>query len=60
MMVINDENASEQNTQKIPRDILGLLFCCYLTEMHGGKVVVQGSPSSGYRYILQIPPTKSV
>jgi signal transduction histidine kinase len=60
MMVINDENASEQNTQKIPRDILGLLFCCYLTEMHGGRVVVQGSPSSGYRYILQIPPTKSV
>ncbi|MFM2312754.1 MAG: hypothetical protein RLZZ04_2030 [Cyanobacteriota bacterium] len=60
MMVINQENTLEQNTQKIPRDILGLLFCCYLTEMHGGRVVVQGSPSSGYRYILQIPPSKSV
>lgn len=60
MMVINQENTVEQNTQKIPRDILGLLFCCYLIEMHGGRVIVQGSPSSGYRYILQISPSKSV
>jgi signal transduction histidine kinase len=60
MMVINDKNTLEQNTHKIPRDILGLLFCCHLTEMQGGKVVVQGSPNSGYRYLLQIPPTKSI
>lgn len=59
MTVINQENTLGQSTQKIPRDILGLLFCCYLTEMHGGRVVVQGSPGSGYRYILQIPPSKS-
>jgi signal transduction histidine kinase len=60
MMVINDENNLDKNTHKIPRDLLGLLFCCHLTEMHGGKVIVQGSPNSGYRYVLQIPPTKSV
>lgn len=60
MMVINDENNVDKNTDKIPRDLLGLLFCCHLTEMHGGRVIVQGSPSSGYRYVLQIPPTKSV
>ncbi|MEY2833507.1 MAG: hypothetical protein RLZZ574_2766 [Cyanobacteriota bacterium] len=60
MMVINDENNLDKNTHKIPRDLLGLLFCCHLTEMHGGRVIVQGSPSSGYRYVLQIPPTKSV
>ena len=59
MLVINEDNTLDKNTSKIPRDILGLLFCCYLTEMHGGKVIVQGSPSSGYRYLLQIPPTKS-
>jgi signal transduction histidine kinase len=59
MMVINDKNTLEQNGHKIPRDILGLLFCCHLTEMQGGKVVVQGSPNSGYRYLLQIPPQKS-
>lgn len=59
MIVINNGNASGKNTNKIPRDILGLLFCCHLTEIHGGRVAVQGSPSSGYRYLLQIPPNKS-
>lgn len=59
MMVINTNHNLDNNTNKIPRDILGLLFCCHLTEMHGGRVIVQGSPSSGYRYLLQIPPTKS-
>ena len=59
MMVINQENNADQNTNKIPRDLLGLLFCCHLTELHGGKVVVQGSPRSGYRYLLQISESKS-
>jgi len=59
MMVIDDASSSEKNTNKIPRDILGLLFCCHLTEIHGGRIVIQGSPRSGYRYLLQIPPTKS-
>ena len=60
MIVINNSNTSAENTNKIPRDILGLLFCCHLTEIHGGRVVIQGSPRSGYRYLLQIPPTKSI
>ncbi|PSB11119.1 histidine kinase [Pleurocapsa sp. CCALA 161] len=60
MMVVNDENTLDKSTHKIPRDILGLLFSCYLIEMHGGKIVVQGSPSSGYRYLLQVPPAKSI
>ena len=59
MIAIDDSSSSTKNTNKIPRDILGLLFCCHLTEIHGGRLVVQGSPHSGYRYLLQIPPTKS-
>ncbi len=58
MMVINDENALDKNTNKIPRDILGLLFCCHLTELHQGKVVVQGSANTSYRYVLQISNAK--
>ena len=58
MMVINQENNTDKNTNKIPRDLLGLLFCCHLTELHGGRVVVQGSPRSGYRYLLQISDSK--
>ena len=55
MMVIDEVDTIDRNTSKIPRDILGLLFCCHLTEVHQGKLVVQGSPNSGYRYLLQIP-----
>jgi signal transduction histidine kinase len=59
MMVINEEDALKKNTNKVPRDILGLLFCCHLTELHEGQVIVQGSPNSSYRYILQYPKAKS-
>ncbi|MEL6493589.1 MAG: GAF domain-containing sensor histidine kinase [Cyanobacteria bacterium J06623_7] len=58
MMVIDRENKADKNINKIPRDLLGLLFCCHLTELHGGNVVVQGSPRSGYRYLLQISAAK--
>ena len=56
MTVINGgEVLDKKSTDKIPRDILGLLFCCHLTELHRGQVVVQGSSESSYRYILQLP-----
>ncbi|MGK7946145.1 MAG: GAF domain-containing sensor histidine kinase [Microcystaceae cyanobacterium] len=38
-----------------PQELLGLLLSCHLIESHGGKVVVQGSESSGYRYVLMLP-----
>jgi signal transduction histidine kinase len=60
MTVINaDESLEQKPTEKIPRDLLGLLFCCHLIELHEGQVVVQGSPESGYRYILQLPKAQS-
>ena len=55
MTVINNEKASNsKGTNKIPRNLLGLLFCCHLTEIHEGRVVVRGSESN-YRYLLQFP-----
>ena len=55
MTVINNEKISNsKNTSKIPRDLVGLLFCCHLTELHEGKVIVRGSESN-YRYLLQFP-----
>ncbi|MCC0177700.1 GAF domain-containing sensor histidine kinase [Waterburya agarophytonicola K14] len=53
MMTINDEYTIDKNANKVPRDLLGLLFCCHLTELHQGQVVVQGSINSSYRYVLQ-------
>ncbi|MDJ0731427.1 MAG: GAF domain-containing sensor histidine kinase [Crocosphaera sp.] len=40
-----------QNSQ----ELLGLLLSCHLIENHGGKIMVQGSPESGYRYVLMLP-----
>lgn len=59
MKAIDEEDTLNKNTNKIPRDILGLLFCCHLTELHQGRVIVQGSANFGYRYLLQFPHTKS-
>ena len=58
MLVIDEQSVGDRNTNKIPRDLLGLLFCCHLTELHQGKVIVQGSPNSSYRYLLQFSPAE--
>jgi signal transduction histidine kinase len=58
MMAIEQEKTLNENTNKIPRDVLGLLFCCHLTELHQGIVIVRGS-NSNYRYLLQFPKAKS-
>ncbi len=49
--------AEEDNKLKSqhPPELLGLLLCCHLIENHGGKIMVQGSPDSGYRYVLMLP-----
>lgn len=44
-----------KNTEENPQALLGLLLGCYLAENHGGKIMVQGSPESGYRYVLMLP-----
>lgn len=56
MKVIDSERkAGDRDKARVSRDILGLLFSCHLTELHQGKVIVQGSPEAGYRYIIQLP-----
>jgi signal transduction histidine kinase len=49
----DDKQETKKNNDKIARDFLGLLFSCHLAELHDGQIVVQGSPESGYRYVLQ-------
>jgi signal transduction histidine kinase len=39
----------------LSRESLGLLLSCQLAELHGGQISIQGSPESGYRYILSLP-----
>lgn len=37
------------------RESLGLLLSCQLAQLHGGQISIQGSPESGYRYVLSLP-----
>ncbi len=39
----------------LSRESLGLLLSCQLAELHGGQISIQGSPESGYRYMLSLP-----
>lgn len=60
MTVLNEgENNNHKHTNKISRDLLGLLLSCHLVELHHGQIAVQGSSESGYRYILQLPTIES-
>ncbi|GBF80776.1 GAF domain-containing sensor histidine kinase [Aphanothece sacrum] len=52
--MIHQEQFYESN-HKTSQELLGLLLGCYFTESHGGKIVIQGSLESGYRYILMFP-----
>jgi signal transduction histidine kinase len=62
MKVINEGeiiNINHKPTEKISRDVLGLLLSCHLVELHGGQVIVQGSSESSYRYIVKLPKVES-
>lgn len=60
MSAININNGENINSkEKVSRDVLGLLLSCHLVELHGGQVIVQGTPESGYRYILKLPRIES-
>jgi hypothetical protein len=37
------------------RQLLGLVLSCHLAELHGGKIAIQGSLQSGYRYVFKLP-----
>jgi signal transduction histidine kinase len=39
---------------------LGLLLSCHLAQMHGGNISIQGSPESGYRYVILLPQVKPI
>ncbi len=39
----------------LSREKLGLLLSCQMAELHGGQISIQGSPESGYRYVISLP-----
>lgn len=45
----------QDSTLDRSRERLGLLLSCQLAQMHGGKIFIQGTPRSGYRYVVSLP-----
>lgn len=41
--------------ETLSRESLGVLLSCQLAELHGGQILIQGSPEPGYRYVLSLP-----
>ena len=55
IVVNSSENEGKQQSGGVSRETLGLLLSCQLAELHGGNIIIQGSPESGYRYVLSLP-----
>ena len=49
------EKPNKTSGNKDSRESLGILLSCYLAELHGGEISLQGSLESGYRYVISLP-----
>lgn len=49
----------QPNSFKRSRESLRLLLSCHLVELHGGQISIQGTPESGYRYMVSLPELKA-
>lgn len=55
-ILVDVSNKSLTNVSgNLSREKLGLLLSCQLAEQHGGQIAIQGSPDSGYRYVISLP-----
>ncbi|MBW4562225.1 MAG: GAF domain-containing sensor histidine kinase [Mojavia pulchra JT2-VF2] len=55
IMTVNSGIDLTKAHSSLSRESLGLLLSCQLAELHGGQISIQGSPESGYRYVLSLP-----
>ncbi|MBL1177729.1 GAF domain-containing sensor histidine kinase [Pantanalinema sp. GBBB05] len=47
--------ADATDDAEMPRKNLALLLSRQLAELHGGYITIQGTPESGYRYVISLP-----
>jgi signal transduction histidine kinase len=55
LTLVPDSNPFQGQNLNQSRENLGLLLSCHLAQMHAGQISIQGSPESGYRYVLTLP-----
>lgn len=55
LLPLQQSESIQAQSGSVARENLGLLLSCHLAQMHGGQISIQGSPESGYRYVLTLP-----
>ncbi len=55
ILAVGSSSDGTKRTGHLSRESLGLLLSCQLAELHGGHILIQGSPESGFRYVLSLP-----
>ena len=59
-VVTDDETVSDAIEAEVLRRNLGVLLSRQLTEMHGGKMLIQGGSEPGHRYVITLPRLSAV
>ena len=54
-LMMSSEQGLPGDHSNLTRESLGLLLSCQLAELHGGNILIQGSPASGHRYVMSLP-----
>ncbi len=44
-----------QSLNQYNYELITLLFSCYLVDLQGGKITLQGTPELGYRFVINLP-----
>lgn len=59
---LKSNNISTADNSRLYRscESLRLLLSCHLAKLHGGQISVQGTPESGYRYVVSLPQLEAV
>lgn len=55
LTVGSESEPAQPNSFNCSRESLRLLLSSHLAQLHGGQISIQGTPESGYRYVVSLP-----
>jgi signal transduction histidine kinase len=55
-----ESELAQPNSSNCSGESLRLVISCHLAQLHGGQISIQGTPESGYRYVVSLPELTAV
>jgi len=55
-----ESELAQPNSSNCSGASLRLVISCHLAQLHGGQISIQGTPESGYRYVVSLPELTAV